>query len=276
MNRTLLNPYELFGLDVNNKNDIDVDKVKKIYRNFALFTHPDRGGNKLDFIAVHNAYKYIMKQVKNCKDMVDMDVLEEDFKNYCEQNPIEKIPTLMELRDDIMEFNRKFNEQFEEQKVDDDSFYLFKDNGYGHLMDNSEISSNNDTENLTHTRTNFKMNVMVYDAPTTLPDDGYGDYVRFDITDDLDNFGNVSKNLYDYRETHAEKNPTPLDNTNVIDAPIENFEERMEQLMLDRVTMEEEDIVMRRPGSGIRPTYEQRNTRPMQITLEFNEEQKEN
>jgi len=50
------NSYEILGVD----KDADEDEIRKAFRKKALETHPDRGGNKEDFVKVREAYECLI------------------------------------------------------------------------------------------------------------------------------------------------------------------------------------------------------------------------
>jgi hypothetical protein len=234
MSNSLINPFELLGLNVNEK--IDLKEVKKTYHNFSLLTHPDKGGNATDFIIVHQAYKYVLEQVQQSKEMVEMEILEEDFKNFCLENKIKELPSLLDIRDETAVFNKEFNEQWEEQKVDGELINPFSmDNGYGNLMEQSEIipeeAEQKDDKDIELTN-KFTSDVMIYSEPKALPDN-YGSHQRYDI-DETDNFGNLPEQMYDYKETHTEYNPIHKIEDKIEDKPISNFEIKLLEKELER------------------------------------------
>ena len=236
---SLINPFLLLGLDVHD-NKINLKKVKKTYHNLSLLTHPDRGGNATDFMIVHNAYKYVLEQVEQSREMVELELLEEDFKNFCLENKIKKLPTLLDIRDETAVFNKKFNEEWEEQKNDIEIINPFsQDNGYGNLMEESsiipeEIEQKDDKDiKLTN---KFKRDVMIFTEPKALPDN-YGSHQRYDI-DQVDNFGNLPEQMYDYRETHSEINPNvPKIEDKIEDKPDNDFEKLLKQRQLERSSL---------------------------------------
>lgn len=226
---SLINPFELLGLDVHDK--IDICEVKKTYHNFALLTHPDKGGNQTDFIIVHNAYKYVLEQVEQSKEMVDLEDLEEDFKNFCLMNKIEELPSLLDIRDETALFNKKFNEQWEEQKIDN----IFQDGGYGDLMDESSIipeEAEEKDDSKIPLVNKFTSSIIKYEEPNKLPEN-YGNFERFDV-EEVDNYGNLPEKIYDYKETHTEYKPTPKIEDKIEDKPLDNFEIKLLERQLER------------------------------------------
>ena len=231
---SLINPFELFGIDVNG--DINVEEVKKIYHSLALMCHPDRGGNATDFMIIHQAYQYVLEQVKQSREMIEMEILEEDFKNFCLENKIKELPSLLDIRDETAVFNKKFNEEWEEQKIDVEMVNPFDmDNGYGNLMEDSSIipeeAEQKDDKDIKLTN-KFQSEVMIYEEPKALPDN-YGTCQRYDI-EEVDNFGNLPQQMYDYKETHTEYNPTPKIEDKIEDKPDDDFEIRLLERQMER------------------------------------------
>jgi len=207
---SLINPFQLLGLDVHKH--INLKEVRKTYHQLALLTHPDKGGNQKDFLIIHQAYNYVLEQVEQSKEMVEMDKLEEDFKNFCEENEIEKLPSLLDIRDNAAVFNQKFNEKWDETNIQNANFNHF-DGGYGDLMDNSEIVIDEQKDDSNIKLTNqFTRDVMIYEEPNALPEN-YGAFQRYDV-DHVDNYGNLQEQLYDYKETYSQVNKKIEEKTN--------------------------------------------------------------
>lgn len=60
------NIYACSMLGIENTSSPSIDIIKKHYRIKALMHHPDKGGNKEDFIIINNAYEYLIN--KECDD----------------------------------------------------------------------------------------------------------------------------------------------------------------------------------------------------------------
>ena len=58
------NACKILGID--NTSEPSIDTIKKHYRMQALMHHPDKGGNKEEFIVINNAYEYLIN--KECDD----------------------------------------------------------------------------------------------------------------------------------------------------------------------------------------------------------------
>ena len=129
-----INPYELLGLTINSTKK----ECKKKYYELALLCHPDKGGNKNDMIIIHNAYKYVMEQLKFQEDVKTLKDIETDFKKYFNKN-IKKPPSFYEIWSDTDEAKAlmKFNRNFEQNRTSID----FNQKGYADKMLQSSYES---------------------------------------------------------------------------------------------------------------------------------------
>lgn len=198
MSKNLINPYDFYGINIHK--DFSKQDVKNIYHELAQLTHPDKGGNKEDFIIVHQAYQFILRQTENIKEMVELDILEKEFNDFCKNNPIDKFPSLLDIRDDIALFNKKFNENWENKYKND----LFKEGGYGELMEkHSNYQDDINELNNIELKNKFTMEIVKYKEPKNINDITYGDYKRFDVNK-INNYNNIQNNIYDYKESFTE------------------------------------------------------------------------
>lgn len=129
-NINLLNPYLLLGVNIQST----IQEVKKSYYGLALLCHPDRGGVKDDMNMIHQAYQYVMEQINNINKKT-YEEYELEFKDWNDNNPIETLPTIMEIRENTTDFNKKFNIEFKNKC---DSLNPSLPIGYGPIMDKSE------------------------------------------------------------------------------------------------------------------------------------------
>ena len=236
---SLINPFELLGLNVHKH--INLKEVRKTYHELALLCHPDKGGNQKDFIIIHQAYKYVNEQVEQSKDMVPLEQLEEDFKNFCDENEIEKLPSLLDIRDNAAVFNQKFNEKWNENPIQNANFNHFV-GGYGDLMDRSELEDeqkDNQPDDSTNELTNqFTSDLMIYEEPNALPEN-YGTFQRYDV-DHVDNYGNLPEQLYDYKETYSQINNKKIEDVKIEDKPMTDFEKRLQERQQERENLKQE------------------------------------
>ena len=59
-NDTKFNPYKILNISKN----YDSNLLKKIYKELALKTHPDKGGNPKEFELITKSYLYLLKKLK--------------------------------------------------------------------------------------------------------------------------------------------------------------------------------------------------------------------
>jgi curved DNA-binding protein CbpA len=151
--KSIINPYELLGIDIKRK-DLTMKHVKKAYFEMALLCHPDKGGNESDMKVVQEAYEFIRDQMKNTSVLTDDNInkIENEFKKYCETQE-KTIPSFPDIYNNVQEWQKKFNEQFEKDKKNKEKYdeygysYCSSPDGYGNEMD---ISTNIITNNPVH------------------------------------------------------------------------------------------------------------------------------
>jgi len=211
-----INPFHLLGVKV----DSDIKDVRRAYYKLSLICHPDKGGSKDDMIIVHNAYKYVKKQIEFSENKETLENIEEDFKSFFEKNKME-VPPFYELweRSEEAEFLREFNKKFEENReinnlINNNVFDVFSV-GYGEFLEKRETEKNSmekrEEELNKPLQNNFKSELVIYKEPVNLPND-YGEYERFDV-EKLEDFSEKTKelNLYDYKKAHSEVNEMKVD-----------------------------------------------------------------
>lgn len=211
-----INPFHLLGVKI----DSDIKDVRRAYYKLSLICHPDKGGSKDDMIIVHNAYKYVKKQIEFSENKETLENIEEDFKNFFEKNKME-VPPFYELweRSEEAEFLREFNKKFEENReinnlINNNVFDVFSV-GYGEFLEKRETEENSmekrEEELNKPLQNNFKSELVIYKEPVNLPND-YGEYERFDV-EKLEDFSEKTKelNLYDYKKAHSEVNEMKID-----------------------------------------------------------------
>jgi len=127
----IFNPYELLNV----KTTSSLEDIKKSYYELIKLVHPDRGGTKEDTIAIKNAYEYVKKEIENVDYSLTVEVLLDKFKQFCSTQE-EIIPPLNDIlrESNIKLFNDRFNNKFNEA-----NYSILNENGYGDLMDKSEI-----------------------------------------------------------------------------------------------------------------------------------------
>jgi hypothetical protein len=221
MNKSLINPFELLGIDEQST----LKDARKSYYNLAMICHPDQGGDEKNMKILANAYKFVelqLKSVNNVNQNIGED-LEKEFEEFNASIDAEILPMrdLFDLAHD--DFNKKFNEKFQEEEkyqyvelVAGDPFSA----GYGSLMD-TDIKE--EEKEIPTTRQRFSSEIIIYNDPQLLPNT-YGNNLRYDITDIKDfteNQGNLKMN--DYRIAHRELENVPTDFKSDMDTPIKNL-----------------------------------------------------
>tara|TARA_B100000674_G_scaffold107501_1_gene78983 strand:+ start:238 stop:1512 length:1275 start_codon:yes stop_codon:yes gene_type:complete len=231
----VINPYQLLGVTTNST----LSDIKKAYYSLSLLCHPDKGGKKEDMLVVHNAYLYITKQIK--QQVTDTENTyknaENEFESFCKEQK-EKPPTFYQIQLDNDEVLKKFNDQFDELQKTKSNYNFnnpFINDGYGHLMESSVISSdtyNNEEELFNEPLQNkFKQEVIIYNSPEYLPNT-YGSYQQLDV-DKVTDFSHQSDHLSmtDYKNAHSQ----PLDTQKILElTPKDTFERSLEKIMEER------------------------------------------
>tara|TARA_B100000678_G_scaffold277334_1_gene271000 strand:- start:63 stop:824 length:762 start_codon:yes stop_codon:yes gene_type:complete len=224
MNKSLINPFELLGIDEQST----LKDARKSYYNLAMICHPDQGGDEKNMKILANAYKFVelqLKSVNNVNQNIGED-LEKEFEKFNISVKAEILPMrdLFDLAHD--DFNKKFNEKFQEKEEEKYEFAELVAGdpfsaGYGYLMD-TDIKEEEEKE-IPTTRQRFSSEIIIYNDPQLLPNT-YGNNLRYDITDIKDfteNQGNLKMN--DYHIAHRELENVPTDFKSNMDTPIKDL-----------------------------------------------------
>lgn len=215
-----IDPYKLYGFE---DKRYDEESLKRKFREYALQTHPDKNnGNSKNFNIVKNAYKFLYEELK--KKEVDKSYLE--LKN----NSRDFITNQQNLKNSRLDDNfdlNKFNSFYDENKIEDESNYGYKD-----WMENNKISDESIIKNTNLNKGNFNTmfdkNVKVsneiinYDSPKTLFMNEENNVLV--LGGKTDNFTGKTKNMAytDYREAHSNSR---LVNTNMKYKTYDNIDE---------------------------------------------------
>ena len=224
MNKSLINPFELLGIDEQST----LKDARKSYYNLAMICHPDQGGDEKNMKILANAYKFVelqLKSVNNVNQNIGED-LEKEFEKFNISVKAEILPMrdLFDLAHD--DFNKKFNEKFQEKEEEKYEFAELVAGdpfsaGYGYLMD-TDIKEEEEKE-IPTTRQRFSSEIIIYNDPQLLPNT-YCNNLRYDITDIKDfteNQGNLKMN--DYHIAHRELENVPTDFKSNMDTPIKDL-----------------------------------------------------
>lgn len=127
MSKKSINPYDLLGVTIESTSK----ECRKKYYKLSLLCHPDKGGSKNDMVILHNAYRYVMKQLEYKETSKTQEEVEEDFKSYF-RHSMEKPPSFYEIWCDTDEAKNlsRFNLKFEQESRYDGPF----SSGYGAMM----------------------------------------------------------------------------------------------------------------------------------------------
>ena len=222
----LINPYKLLGVNCNST----ISDLKKNYYNLSLLTHPDKGGSGKDFNIVHLAYNYIKEQLNNVTDTT-YEELEEQFEDFIKKQEEIKPPCFYEVYKETNDWLNKFNDEFENMKINNLSDSLGEENqknpfdlGYGELMDMSEQNGEMDYEPFLEKKepkTKFQTEIIEYKEPKYLPDT----IVNFPLNiKKIDDFTELTGDLKmaDYKKTFQD--PVEKKNIEERDYPSQNME----------------------------------------------------
>jgi curved DNA-binding protein CbpA len=121
-NKMSLESYEILGIHPNS----ELPAIRQAFRNLALQTHPDHGGNPRLFKIVHNAYREILYTL-DAKTRHQFNNMKDNYRQVVqEQQQRPSAPII-----DPTNFNRtKFNEVFERHRLhtaNDDGYDLSKE-----------------------------------------------------------------------------------------------------------------------------------------------------
>lgn len=135
----MLNPYELLGVTI----DTPKDDIKKIYYQLSLLTHPDKGGNNDDMIALKKAYDFVMREIKNINNSVTIEDLETSFKEFCKTQE-NSVPLFQDIYAEAFNIE-KFNDYFDKHNDIDKNNAIgisanFLSGGYGDMMEKSDLN----------------------------------------------------------------------------------------------------------------------------------------
>lgn len=131
----VINPYDLLGVTIKTSKS----ELRSRYYELSLLVHPDKGGSSDDMIILHNAYKFVLKEIENINTSITIEKLESDFKIFCNVQE-QQVPLFRDIYAEAFDleiFNTKFK-----NAIDSEIYELFNsslEGGYGDLMENSEL-----------------------------------------------------------------------------------------------------------------------------------------
>jgi hypothetical protein len=165
--KSLINPYELLGLDIKNK-ALNIKDVKKAYMGMALLCHPDKGGNSDDMNVVQQAYTFIKDQMIHNKNLTEESYqnAENEFQKYFKDQETE-VPPFPDIYNDVQKWQTKFNNEFEKNlKHEEDKLFdaqkgfgmCSDQKGYGDMMDQSDFKKSQESVILDYDKLKQKYN----------------------------------------------------------------------------------------------------------------------
>lgn len=149
----MINPYEFLGVTI----DTPRDDIKRKYYELALLVHPDKGGNKEDMMYLHQAYRFIMREINNIKN-VTVEDLQSEFDEFCNTQK-ESIPLFQDIYAEAFDLP-KFNHYFQEFQGDLIKPYL--DGGYGDYMDTVDNNIDNNMNMVVTEYSPIEKNVVTH------------------------------------------------------------------------------------------------------------------
>jgi curved DNA-binding protein CbpA len=215
-----IDPYNLLGVTIHTS----LKDLKKSYHSLAMLCHPDKGGAKKDMIMVHQAYKYIQRQLEFASDETVEDK-DYDFAEFIKNNK-DILPSYNEIWKESTgsTFLEKFNTDFAEHQQSIMEIPNFE-GGYGEFMEESDITYDSEIYEILRLKFNdsdgqrqiirliysyitavgqpFKNELIIYTEPSALPDH-YGFNERLDLTETSDySAATDSLGMSDYKMAHS-------------------------------------------------------------------------
>ena len=132
---TKINPFKILSIS----RDYNEETLKKAYLKAAMVTHPDRGGNDIDFKKVVISYKVLLKKLEQSKNNNHHNDLKDHSQKYMsEQNQDQSIN-----QDLSKNFNSSaFNKLFDQNRLE-----TVHDNGYSEWISENKVEDK-DIENI--------------------------------------------------------------------------------------------------------------------------------
>ena len=204
-----IDPFGLFGITT----ESSLKELKERYYALALICHPDKGGTKEEITMVIKSYNFVKEQLEY-KTTKTYEELEKEFTDFCQAQEEIPMPSCTEILDEM--FERSLNEQPEKIYTND----IFRNQGYGHLMDQGPREEQIITQNTTC----FSKEIIIYEEPKASP---YYLDSNLDLTiEKVDDFSNDK--MHDYYQAFCE--PEQIHQPNIYENVMENYE----KLVIDR------------------------------------------
>lgn len=207
-------PYKILKID---RDNIDINKLKKNYKKLVLKYHPDKVSNELrnkyenKFKIINKSYSYLLNKYEedNKTELKINKVVEnKDYEDDINDNKVNKY--IDKKKFDI----KKFNEIFEKYKL-----HNIYDDGYDNIMSNKELKIDN-TNNISFDINSFNnkfreekkksTNIIEYIEPVPIESDINMSYQELGVIK-KDNYG-ITKHYTDYKTAHIDENYLINDN----------------------------------------------------------------
>ena len=219
-NKPKLDPFKILNVPRN----YDLPTLKKAYIREAMRTHPDKGGNPVEFKNVQLSYKVLLKKYNNDQSNHDHNDLKQNQRTFND--------TQLSNNHQNLSLDKKFNQKQFNQVFDENRMSTAFDDGYDdwYKSDNSNeqpvfkskvgmSTFNNEFEKQKRNKLSKKKNQIQIREPEQKMSISGADSIVVLGQGKVHNFGGTSNNLhyYDLKKAYDD---------NYINDTLENVEER--------------------------------------------------
>ena len=219
-NKPKLDPFKTLNVPRN----YDLPTLKKAYIREAMRTHPDKGGNPVEFKNVQLSYKVLLKKYNNDQSNHDHNDLKQNQRSFND--------TQLSNNNQNLSLDKKFNQKQFNQVFDENRMSTAFDDGYDdwYKSDNSNeqpvfkskvgmSTFNNEFEKQKRNKLSKKKNQIQIREPEQKMSISGADSIVVLGQGKVHNFGGTSNNLhyYDLKKAYDD---------NYINDTLENVEER--------------------------------------------------
>lgn len=198
-NKPKLDPFKILNISRN----YDLPTLKKAYIREAMRTHPDRGGNPVEFKNIQISYKVLLKKYNNDLSNNDHNDLKQNQKSFRDSQVSDNIQNLS--------LNKKFDKKQFNQVFDDNKVNTAFDDGYGDWYKSDKSNEqpvfkskvgmstfNNEFEKQKRNKLSKKKNQIQLKEPEQKMSISGADSIVVLGQDKIDNFGGTSNSLHYY------------------------------------------------------------------------------
>lgn len=219
-NKPKLDPFKILNVS----RSYDLPTLKKAYIREAMRTHPDKGGNPVEFKNVQLSYKVLLKKYNNDQSNHDHNDLKQNQRTFND--------TQLSNNHQNLSLDKKFNQKQFNQVFDENRMSTAFDDGYDdwYKSDNSNeqpvfkskvgmSTFNNEFEKQKRNKLSKKKNQIQIREPEQKMSISGADSIVVLGQGKVHNFGGTSNNLhyYDLKKAYDD---------NYINDTLENVEER--------------------------------------------------